>query len=226
MKKIIILIFIVIISLFFSKEENIYADSAIGFSAIQLESDGRMMSFYNSQINRNSKNELIKNEFKKYYQAEKWISKWIIPFGWKHEIINDSKKFSFYKSTQKKYENKGTTPITIKIKKEELAMDKLIYTHSASMGTSIGGQLDKIKVGFDAKASSELKYEKVYSIKNESEIQISIDPNTYLTIDMVGEGYYTNGIIKYFSFFTTLHQGTFEIIYIDSLTHIFKKGLL
>lgn len=162
------------------------------------------------------------SDYDKYYKKLGGKRFW----GWKTYIAYENEKCAFTRETLYVIVNDGDTAVEESIKFSKEGSIKKHYGSSGSLELAGNGTAKGFKLGLEEKIDANMSatisssMEEVYSIK------IKVDPQTKLTIAIVGEGKVTNGVGKYYRFFKNVRKGGWEIFLVTTEYYYIEKERL
>ncbi len=209
MKKNIFLLFILLLVFMHIKESDASVNDYTTFARINV-SDGKMLrDFKNDEINNGL--ERVKN--RKF-------------MGWRIHYFNKNIPCDFIAKTIYSNYNTGTTPVEYNV---DITAENVVKTSISATG-SIGSTIKGGMKEFSGSLSNELKingsYEETSLVKQKETLKIQIDPNTMCVIYIMGRGFLTNGVAKFYNWWIGSYEGGFEYFTItDSYVRIEKVAL-
>jgi len=199
MKKVIIGLMMVLT--FTLMKESVNAAEYQTYQEITFEIDGvKLLEDY------------TESDYKYYYKKINKRKFW----GWRtHSSFNGEKAY-FIKETLYVVENSGESPIIETLEFKVREESKKQYGASGTIGLSGSGKVKGFKLGLENKIK--VNYEVATTEKTEENvvIKVSVDANTMLIVQIIGEGKISNGVAKYYRFFKNVKKGGYEIFVVTT----------
>lgn len=136
--------------------------------------------------------------------------------GWNIYIFNDNVPTTFVKESLFSYKNEGSTPITYKVKVKSEKTNKTSVSVKGNIGLDIKGGGKAFKGDLNQELKLDGEYSEVELCQEESNLEITVDPNTMVVGSIEGTGVYTNGLACYYCFWIENQIGAFEYFKITS----------
>jgi hypothetical protein len=209
MRKIVIVLLLVFISSFLTKESN--ASEYLTYQEIEFEQHGaKLLEDYSN------------GEYEKYYEKLTKKRFW----GWRTFIRFENEEVAFLKDTLFVIVNEGESPITesFSIKKEEYV--KKQYSVTGTLGLDVNATEKGFKLGLEENLKFSITKTIYSEIEEEFEIKVLVDSMTKLTVEVRGEGKVSNGIAKYYRFFKNVKKGGWEIFVVTTEYYSLNKEVI
>ncbi len=136
--------------------------------------------------------------------------------GWNIYIFNDNVPTTFVKESLFSYKNEGSTPITYKVKVKSEKTNKTSVSVKGNIGLDIKGGGKAFKGDLNQELKLDGEYSEVELCQEESNLEITVDPNTMVVGSIEGTGVYTNGLACCYCFWIENQIGAFEYFKITS----------
>ena len=195
MKKIILFIMLLIISISIYPIINIKADidDYQTFTEIIMSSGKLITNFTEDEY----------NELASQFQVQ-FVGPYTV-------TANKNVDASYISNTIKSVENKSNTDITYTIDVETVTNNKTSFSASGSLYGQISGSNKKLKGEIGAKAGVEYSTQNQTSTKNTEKMQLIVEANSRALIYLTGNLTITNGACAGYICWIKVYEGLFEI---------------
>lgn len=204
-------LFILSILLFLVTSSNTVLADYRTYQEITVKNQGMVMLEKYSQA-----------DYKKYYGNLGKKKFW----GWRTFTAFSDEEVYFVRDTLYVIVNEGTSPIIQKITFSRDSVVTKQYGVSGSIGVKGSGSAKKFKLGLEGQIEGDYSVTEKTTLEEQYQLQIEVDPMTKLTIQILGEGKVTNGVAKYYRFWTESKKGGFEIFIVTTEYYSLVKEMI
>ena len=187
---------------------TVKADDYRTYQEIEFEHSGGMLISHFSD-----------HDFETYYSRLSGKRFW----GWRTYIAHENEEVYFTRDTLYVIKNGGDTAIEESIKLFSEASVKRHYAVKGNLELSGGGTVEGFKLGLEEQLGTEMSKTVTTTLEETYQIKVLVDPGTTLIIQIKGEGYVTNGVGKYYRFWTEVRKGGWEIFTVTTEYYSIEK---
>jgi len=206
MKKLVVIGYLILLCSLFVR--GIDADDYRTYQDIEFEhSGGQLISQFSD------------SDFETYYGKLKGKRFW----GWRTYIAYENEEVYFTRDTLYVIRNEGATAIEESIKLFSEASVKRHYAVKGNLELAGSGTVEGFKLGLEEQLGTEMSKTITTNLEETYQIKVLVDPGTTLTIQIKGEGYVTNGVGKYYRFWTEVRKGGWEIFTVTTEYYSIEK---
>lgn len=203
MKKIIMLLFVILLFLAQPTKQVKASDDYNGYAEIMLES-GKLLSNYTMA------------EYDEYYASISKRRFW----GWNVNIVNYKVPCTYIARTVYETTNSGEEEIVYEISVTTETEVKTNINATGTISYGLNGTVKKFKHDLDAKVSLEYKYQITEGTKRTEKLKVPVEGKTKLLVTISGTGYVTNGVAAFYMFWVEVEKGGFEYF---TITNEYQK---
>jgi hypothetical protein len=109
---------------------------------------------------------------------------------------------------------------------QEEEVIKRQYSVSGSISLKGSGKNTQFTGAFEEKISSQADKTTTTTTLQEFNIKLDIDQGTILYVEVLGEGYLTNGVGKYFVFGKAVKKGAWEVFTVSTEYYSIRKEMI
>jgi uncharacterized protein YxjI len=188
--------------------EEVQADEYTTYQEITFEHQGASLL-----------SEFAQSDYDKYYPKISKKRFW----GWRTYLVYEDEEVEFIRETLYVIKNGGDTAIEESIKLHSDASVKRHYSVTGNLELTGGGTVEGFKLGLEQALGTEVSKTITTNLEETYSIKVLVDPNTKVIIQIKGEGYVTNGVGKYYRFWTEVRKGGWEIFTVTTEYYSLEK---
>lgn len=137
-------------------------------------------------------------------------------WGWvTHQEVNHARVF-FQKETMMVIVNDGLTAIHQNFYFKQTAQERIQFNTAGSIRMNTKGKVKGFDLGLDTTLNVSYSTDTTHFSEERTDLRIEVDPMTRLRVEVLGEGFVSNGVGRYYRFWRQVHEGGWEVFTVST----------